>query len=127
MTKKETLYRDELLKYIDKVKKLGYKVYFKNRDDDNYGWITDGINICSCDLGEYGEGFYLGSVSKTGNRFNMCPDCKCLYEITKDNIIYAFGNYPIWANEEDKRKVTKYKNWDEFISKHWDKENIIEY
>lgn len=127
MNKVEELYKNEFFKYLDIVKELGYKVYVKNSDDSNYGWITDGVNICSCSLGEYGEGFNLGSVSKTGNNFNMCPDCKCLYEITKGNIVYAFGYYPIWADEKDRIKVTKYKNWNEFISKYWDKDNIIEY
>ena len=127
MTKSEQYYRNQFEIYLNIVKELGFKVYIKNSDDSNYGWITDGINICHCWLGKYGEGFHLSSVSKTGTRFSMCPDCKELYDVTKENIEYAFGAYPVWSKPKDRLNITKYKDWNEFINQYWDKDNIIEY
>ena len=126
-SQREERYANEFKKYLNIVKELGFKVYIIDSKEYNYGWITDGINICYCELGNYGEGFHLSTENKTGHNFGMCPNDKLLYDVKKGNILYAFNYYPNWAGGYDCSNITKYKNWEEFISKYWNKDNIIEY
>ena len=126
MTKKEQ-YKNEFKKYLDDIKELGYKVYVNNKIDWNYGYITNETDLCYCQLGDYGEGLSLGTENKKGINFDMCPDCKVIYEVTREIIEYAFGSYPIWSELKDREGIIKYIDWNDFINHYWDKQNIIEY
>lgn len=119
MTKKELF-----LQGVEKIKSLGYKCFQPNsNNNDNYTFckITDGKNIGYMQIGDYGDCFNFGTVSKHGPQYrviNPYENNKCfqyefyLDDITKEVIELTFRKYPNWDTEQS--NVIKWSDWEDY-------------
>ena len=124
--------REEFMKYVYDVKKLGYRVFLRDGIEYNYGYITDGTNVCYFQLGEYGEGISFSSQVKRGTRFcmnlsndpNECP--RIVYEVTEKQIIYAFMAYPYWSRASDRKGIVRYSDFEDFLKYCYERDKLRE-
>ena len=115
--------KTELLIYAKQAKKLGYKVFYPERDNYNWFYITDGFNICYCQYGDYFGGFKLSSVYKPTVNFGdgSIFHKNSVYEMKNEDIQRAF-NFVIGDCATKGIEPPKfYSGWDEYQKKYWTK------
>lgn len=115
---------------IKQIKDLGFKVYIPNDPERKYGWIVEGNNIGHFYEGDFG-GIFFTTVHKpctsAGTGYSVSGDAwhgLTIDEITAEEVRKSFAVYPSWVKELV--PIKKYKNWEEYLEKYWDKKNIIE-
>lgn len=114
---------------VEKIKSLGYRCYQPKGDKSHtFCNITDGKNIGYMQLGEYGDCFNFGTVSKYGSQYRiMNPNEDNKYfqyefdieDITKEVIELTFRNRPNWSTT-DKDNVVKWNSWEDFAKNSLD-------
>ena len=117
------------LKGVEKIKSLGYKCFQpKGKETYTFCEITDGKNIGYMQVGDYGDCFNFGTVSKYGSQYriiNPNEDNKYfqyefdIEDITKEVIELTFKEFPNWQTN-DHRKVTKWSSWEDFAKNSLD-------
>ena len=107
----------------DRIKSFGYRVFAV--EDRDYGYYSDGTRIAYFDWGFYG--FHISSVNAPGSFGSgyRIADLDSAEAADKALLEEALATVrPTWA--ERSKKVLKYKNLDDYLSKYWQKDKLVE-
>lgn len=111
---------DQAIKgYADLLVRNGLAVYYPE-NASTYFWVSDGENIGYVQIET--SGFSFSTVHRpnrqSGTGFQVE---KHVYPATLQHVLNTFKT-PNWARN---MQCTKYQNWDQFQSKHW--QNLIQH
>lgn len=111
-------------KAVELIKSYGFKVYIYK--DKEYGYFTDGKNIGYLQYSKF-EGFTFDSVHQpcraAGTGYRIASGIHSVEDITKKLCERCFVTIPKGFIPTE---IKNWKNWEHFVSKHWNKALLIE-
>lgn len=131
----KNLKRKKFEEYAQAIKDLGYKVFVRKYDGDdylnNYGWIVnDKDEIGYFQLDRFGIAITFSTRHKPcygiGCGFGLDDEFEGWKTFDKEVVDRCFMHHPDWAKRCDIPKIHKWTAT-EFFAKYWNKENIIEF
>lgn len=111
-------------KAVEIIKGYGFKVFAVN--DRDYGYFTDGKNIGYFQYSNF-EGFTFDTVHQpcryAGTGYRVASEIPSVEHITKELCEKCFISIPEGFIPTT---IKKWKDWEHFVSKHWNDNLLIE-
>lgn len=133
----KNLKRKKFEEYAQAIKDLGYKVFVRKYEGDdylnNYGWIVnDKDEIGYFQLDRFGFAVTFSTLHKPcvfGRGFGLDDEFEGWKTFDREIVDRCFIHHPDWLNPFDLRKVGEIHKWTatEYFAKYWNKESVIEF
>ena len=111
----------------ERIKELGFRVFLSGRSD-TYGFFSDGKGIGYFQKDDF-CGIEIGSRSAPGSEcsgYSVDGKGILIENFTKAYLKKAFQKYPDWLPKKARHGVIQYRDFDDFLTRYWDRGNLVE-